>query len=145
MGIYPEINLPTLLTPRKSSKYTQKISPKFDWNTGEFLFSPGGKIKMSTPEETFEQWCVKVCTTERFSRLAYSDKYGVELEKISTMSDIEAAKSEIIRTITEAIMVHPQTELVKNFSFKVVADSIWVSFDVKAKSFDKVSRIEVKL
>ena len=144
MPILPKINLPTLIKPRNSnSKYTQKISPKYNWASEEFEFSPDGRIKMSTPQESFENWAVKVACTERYTRLAYSDNYGVEFEKIATMNDIEAAKSEIIRQITEAIGANPETESVKNFIFEHEGDEVIVSFDVKGKSFDESTRVAI--
>ena len=137
-NLYPTINLPTLIAPRrKSLTQSKKVSPYFDYRTGEFLFAPSGKPKMATPKEAFEQWCVKVCLTERGTRLAYTDKFGVEFNELAGMNDNEAVKSKIIRTITEAIMAHPQTAWVKNFSFKIEADNVYVSFTVKGKDFDE--------
>ena len=69
--------------------------------------------------------------------MAYTDRFGVEFNELAGMNDNEAVKSKIIRTITEAIMAHPQTAWVKNFSFKIVADSVQVSFTVKGKDFDE--------
>lgn len=143
-NVLPQINLPTLVAPRKkASDYSTKVAPYFDFRSDEFVFDTRGRIKIATPQETFEQWCIKVACTERFSKLAYTDRYGVELNYIPTMDDVYAAKSQIIRTITEAIMANPQTESVKNFSFKVKGDNVWVSFEVKGKSFDEATRIEV--
>ena len=144
-NIYPEINLPKLVAPRSqtSADQSEKVAPFFDFRFGEFVFNPDGRPKIATPKETFEQWCIKVACTERFSRLAYTDRYGVELAYIPTMNDVYAARSQIIRTLTEAIMANPQTQWVKNFSFKVKGDNVWVSFDVKGKFFDEASRIEV--
>lgn len=146
MGIYPEINLPTLTIPRsKSARLSEKISPKFDWNFGEFLFEPSGKIKMSSPRESFENWCIKAVLTERLSRIAYTSKYGVELNKIATLNDVELAKSEITRTITEALMVNPRVEYVKNFVFRLVGDRAEVGFEVKGKEFETASELAVNL
>ena len=144
-SIYPEINLPTLVAPRRKSTSNQnKATPYFDFRFGEFSFAPSGKPIMASPREAFEQWCIKVCYTERNTKLAYSDKIGVEFHELAGMNDIQAVKSKIIRTITEAIMVHPAAERVKNFSFKIEGDNVWVSFDVKAKYLDE-SRLEVQL
>lgn len=143
VGIYPEINLPTLKKPRRKSTYTQKVSPYFDHRVGEFVFDRAGRVIMATPQESYEQWCIKVCCTERFTRLAYTSKYGVEMRQIARMSDTSAAKSEIIRTLTEALMAHPMTYSVKNFTFRVEGDQVWVSFDINARDFE--TRLEVSL
>lgn len=143
MGLYPEIKLPTLIAPRnKQSARFNKIAPLFDYRLGEFVFNPDGTPKMATPKETFEQWCIKTCLTERKTRPAYTDKFGVEFKELAGMNNHEAVKSKIIRTITEAIMAHPQTAWVKNFSFKIKGDNIYISFTVKGKDFDE-SRLTV--
>ena len=137
-SIYPTINLPTLVAPRrKPLTSSNKIAPFFDWRSGEFIFNPDGKIKFATPKETFESFCIKTCLTERGTKLAYTDRFGVEFNELAGMNDNEAVKSKIIRTITEAIMAHPQTAWVKEFSFRIVADSVQVSFTVKGKDFDE--------
>ena len=100
---------------------------------------------MATPKETFETWCLKVCITERGTRLAYSDKIGTEFAALAGIDDNERVKSSIIRTITESLMVHPQTAWVKNFRFRTEADKLFVSFDVKGKDFDTPGHLEVRL
>ena len=144
MGIYPKINLPTLVTPTNTTPPAQiKIAPRFDFDAGEFVFDNAGRPTLSTPQETFEQWCLKACLTERNTRLAYDDRYGVELAGIEQQS-AQVAKSRIIKTFSEAILVHPTAHWVKNFSFRADADRVSVSFDVKGKTFGE-SRLEVEL
>ena len=145
-NLYPEINLPTLVAPKpRATVRTNRVAPFFNYRFGEFEFNPNGSPRLATPKETYEQWCLKVCMTERGTRLAYSDKIGTEFAALAGVDDNERVKSSIIRTITESLMVHPQTEWVKNFQFKVVADSVWVSFEVKGKDFDAPSRLEVSV
>lgn len=137
-SLYPQINLPTLVAPRSNATTPEnKIAPKFDWDTGEFVFDSAGRAVPADDKDRFETWCLKVCSTERNTRLAYSDKVGVEFEGLPQMSDPEAVKSTIIRTITEAILVHPQAEWVKNFSFGRAGDELQVSFEVKGKGFEE--------
>jgi len=50
-------------------------------------------------------------------------------------SDAESVKSSIERTITECLMVNPVTEYVKNFSFSIDGDHLFVSFVVKGKNW----------
>ena len=145
-NVYPTINLPTLVAPRSQrNPKLDKIAPSFNFEFGEFEFTLDGRPKMATPQETFEQWCVKVCFTERVTKAAYTYRYGVELEEIATISDIAVARSQIVKTISEAIMAHPITEWVKNFHIKIKGDCVWVAFDVKGKNFDDATRIEAIL
>ena len=83
--------------------------------------------------------------TERGTRLAYTDKIGTEFARLAGVDDNEAVKSSIIRTITESLMIHPQCAWVKNFSFRNVADQLWVTFDVQGKDFDTPSHLEVRV
>jgi len=125
------MNLPQLITPRKKLQPALKLSPQFDWTSGDFLFQ-GGKILLG---DGHIDWCLKVAQTERNTRLAYSDKIGVELEQIPRLTH-ERARSEIVRTITEALMIHPRTQSVKNVSLRTEADKIFATFDVNGKRLE---------
>lgn len=133
MSVYPTINLPRLIRPsaRQEKISSSGLSPSFDFLTGEFLLS-GGKPQLVSGQEAFEQWCLKVVMTERNTRLAYSDRIGVEFERIAKMNDPNAIKSRIARTITEAIMIHPRALWVKDFTFSGTADHLYVSFLVRS-------------
>lgn len=133
MSIYPTINLPRLIRPpsRQEKISASGEQPSFDFLTGEFLLS-GGKPQLVSGQESFEQWCLKVVMTERNTRLAYSERIGVEMERIAKMNDPNAIKSHIARTITEAIMVHPRALWVKDFQFTGSADNLYVSFVVRS-------------
>lgn len=93
----------------------------------------------------FEDWCIKVCSTERGTRLAYSDKIGTEFEAVIHMSDPDAAKLSIIKTITESILVHPAAEYVKDFSFKGSGDNLYVTFTVKGRDWSDEAELTVEL
>lgn len=143
-NLFPTFNLPTI-TPRTTPpavKYYQ--SPHFDFESGDFVFEPSGKIKMATGREAFEQWCMKVCMTERGTRLAYSTDIGTEFEAAMKMPSVEAVKSSVVRTITESIMCHPCAEWVKNFVFRAEGDSLWVTFDVKGRDWSEAGTLTVK-
>lgn len=143
-NLFPTFNLPTI-TPRSAPtarRYYQ--SPYFDFESGDFVFEPSGKIKMATGREAFEQWCLKVCMTERGTRLAYSTDIGTEFEAAMKMPSVEAVKSSVVRTITESIMCHPCAEWVKNFVFRAAGDSLWVTFDVKGRDWAESSTLTVK-
>lgn len=143
MNLFPTINLPTIATPQSSNENKFVRSPKFDWLTGDFVLDSSGRMILADERESFESWCLKVCQTERNTRLAYSDKIGVELENALKLPTPEAAKSAIIRTLTEALMIHPLTEAIKNFSFGGDGDGLRVTFDVQSKIFDESISISV--
>lgn len=109
----------------------QKLSPQFDWDSGDFLFQ-GGKILLG---DGYVDWCLKVTQTERSTRLAYSDKIGVELQQVPRLTH-ERARSQIVRTITEALMINPRTQAVKNVSLRTEADRIYAAFDVNGRHLE---------
>ena len=140
--LYPEVNLPTILSPQSSRQQKYKPAPKFDFETGDFILDGHGRMIFDDGQTAFEKWCVKNCMVERGSRLAYSDKIGIEFEQIASKSSPEAVKSALIRTLTEAILVHPAAEFVKNFSFSSDGDELRVTFDVKGRDLP-VTKISV--
>lgn len=144
-SLYPTISLPTLVAPPTTPSERKYLpAPFFDLESGDFLFDSAGRFIFADGKEAFEQWCVKVCATERGTRLAYSDKVGTEFEAAMHMSDPEAVKSSIIRTITESIMVHPAAEYVKDFQFRMSGDNLYVTFTVKGKPWAEASQLTVR-
>lgn len=146
MSIYPRINLPRLIAPsatRQQKNLKEGLQPSFDFLSGEFLFGEGGRPISLNNQNAFEQWVLKVCSTERNTRLAYSDKIGVEFMRLATLNDRAAIKSSIIRTLTEAIMIHPRAKWVKDFSFTMEGDSVWVSFEVRSDFGESKLKVEV--
>lgn len=144
--LYPTINLPTLVAPPVTPRDKKYLpAPAFNFEAGDFLLDSAGRPIMADGKTAFEDWCIKVCATERNTRLAYSDKIGTEFEALIHEPDPEAVKSSVIRTITESILVHPAAEYVKDFSFKAEGDNLYVSFLVKGKDWAEASQLTVSL
>ena len=145
-NLYPTIKLPTLVKPRPvatAQKYYP--APAFNFNVGDFVFDPAGRIVMADEKTTFEDWCIKTCSTERGAHLAYSDKIGCEWIKAMRENDADAVKSSIVRTITETIMVNPAAEWVKDFAFEGSGDELKVTFSVKGKNWLDASRLTISV
>jgi hypothetical protein len=87
--------------------------------------------------EAYKQWCLKKCVTERHTKLAYSDKVGVEMIAALKEPTSAAVESAIERTITEALMANPATEYVKDFGFTISGDHLYVVFTVKGREWDE--------
>ena len=139
-SLYPTFNLPAVVADNeRPKKRSYKQSFSFDYEAGDFLRDGANRLVLAEGREAFCQWCLKQCVTERGTKLAYSDKIGVEIVKaVQEESDIKAIESAIRRTITEALMVNPETEYVKNFRFAWDgADSLLVSFVVKGHEWDE--------
>ena len=140
-NLYPTFNLPkiapnTLLAKPK----TYKPAPMFDYDTGDFVRDGAGRIVMASGKEAYAEWCIKQCFTERNTRLAYSNRIGVEMNAALKASEADpgAVQSAIERTITEALMVHPATEYVRNFEFsRSGSDGLLVRFIVKGRDLEE--------
>ena len=145
--LYPLLNLPILLPPFTIPTYVPKqVAPAFDFLTGEFVIGRDGKPVMADPRTVYEDWVLKACCTERGTRIAYSDNFGVEFRDIPQTASPRAIRSMIVRSLTETIMAHPQTEFVRRFRFTVEGDEVHVDFLVKARFYDenKLSNFRIR-
>ena len=143
-SLYPTVNLPSISKPLKTKEdEIYKPAPLFDFEKGDFVLDGAGRPVMATGKEAYIQWCMKTCITERYTRMAYSDNYGVEIASAVKQSDIQAVQSAIIKTITEALMVHPATEYVRNFQFRWDGDHLFVTFKVKGKKWLDAEEITI--
>ena len=130
-NLYPTFEPPTIVEqqqPQLAPEYPK--SYLFDFEKGDFVLDGAGRIIIADGYTAWTQWCVKTILTERFACLAYSWNYGVEVEQARKQPDRALAEMEIERTITEALMADPRTELVRDFSFKWRADELYVSFTI---------------
>ena len=127
--LYPTFEPPTIVEqeqPQLTPEYPK--SYLFDFEKGDFVLDGAGRIVIADGYWAWVQWCVKTVLTERFTCLAYSWNYGAEIEQAIKHPDRALVEMEIERTITEALMVDPRTESVRDFSFKWYADELYVSF-----------------
>jgi len=93
-------------------------SVRFDFDAGEFVLTPTGRIAVAEDTEAWLQWCAKALLTERYRYLVYSRSYGQEFDSLMGEGlPREAAESEISRIATETLMADPRTASVRNFSF----------------------------
>lgn len=138
-NLYPTFNLPTIATPNiEPDREIYKPAPMFDYDSGDFVRDGANRLVMASGREAYMEWCLKQCATERDTKLAYSDKIGVELTAAvkDSAGDPQAVQSAIERTITEALMVHPATEYVRNFEFTWDGGShLYVKFVVKGRDY----------
>lgn len=145
-SIYPTYKLPTLVAPGTTVEQEgYKPSLFFDYDVGDFVMDGAHRPVEGTGRDAFEQWCLKQCVTERYTKLGYSNAIGVELVAAVKAGDIFAVKSAIARTITEALMVNPATEYVRNFRFSWSGtDELKVTFEVKGKEWLDASTLTVR-
>ncbi|AOY77185.1 DUF2634 domain-containing protein [Clostridium formicaceticum] len=110
-----------------------KKSYAFDFEKGEFIRGPDGKILLVNRLEAYKQWCQKALCTKRNKHLSYSNMYGQEYYTLIGQDiNKEAIELEVERMTREALMVHPYTRRVENFSFEwdKNKEHLYFSFDV---------------
>ncbi len=95
-----------------------KGSYKFDFKKGEFVKNPDGTIKKCDDLEAYAQWCQMALLTDRYKYI-YSNLFGQEFSDLQDGQYSKAAiELEVKRMTVEALMVHPRTKDVTDFTFK---------------------------
>jgi hypothetical protein len=128
-NLFPVFDMPELVEqarPKPEPEYPE--SYLFDFEKGEFVKDGAGRVVIADGHTAWKQWCVKAVLTQRFAHLAYSGDYAVETEKALKNPTRAEVEMEIERTITEALMVDPRTEMVRDFSFEWSGDQLWIAF-----------------
>lgn len=91
---------------------------RFDFDAGEFVMTPTGKIALADESAAWKVWCEKAIRTPRYRHLIYSRAYGQEFEALIGQGYGRAVQeSEIRRIATETLMVDPRTLSVDGFVF----------------------------
>lgn len=104
---------------------------RFDFEAGEFVLTPTGKVMETADTDAWLEWCTKALATARYQHLVYSRNYGQEFEDLLSRHLNRAAnESEIKRIATEALMVDPRTAAVRNFQFTWEEDRCLFSCEV---------------
>jgi hypothetical protein len=130
-NLYPTFELPTIVEQQQlplAPEYPK--SYLFDFEKGDFVLDGAGRIIIADGYTAWVQWCVKTVLTERFAYLTYSQNYGTEIETALKQPSRQAVEAELERTITEALLMDPRTEMVRDFRFTWEGDQLRVAFTV---------------
>lgn len=106
-----------------STTPTQTDLPLFkeyawDFDTNRFIYDDKGKHILLEANEAIKIWCYKALKTERFTYLAYTHGFGIELYPfVAKVMGVLERKSELKRMITEALMVNPYILSVDSITF----------------------------
>jgi len=115
-NLYPVFEVPELVEQQQTEpapKYGK--SWLFDFKKGDFVLDGAGRVVEADGHTAWVQWCIKTILTQRFAYVIYSSDYGTELEEAQKQPDRKAVEIELERAITEALLVDPRTEMVKDF------------------------------
>ena len=142
-ALFPVFEVPDVI--ERSSEYDRQYKRSVKWETekGDFAREGAGRRVECDGREAFMIWCFKIAQTERYTCLAYPSAIGVELEAATADDDEKTVESMVQRTITDALMVNPRTEFVRDFVFSWNGDEMHCSFNVKGMEWDDVFMITV--
>lgn len=135
--LFPVFDVPEIIAPAAAAERKYRRSLYFDFEMGDFRRSGSGNIVEADGREAYCQWCLKVCMTERFTCLAYTNDIGAEMIDALSQADREAVESALERTINETLMVNPKTEYVRGFEFSWKDDGLHCSFNVKGYDWEE--------
>lgn len=141
--LFPVFEVPNLVEENSGYDTQYKRSVKWDVKKGDFARNGANRMIACDGKEAFMFWCFKMAQTERYACLAYSAAIGVEMEAATQEDDEKTVESMVQRTITDALMVNPRTECVRDFIFSWDGDEMHCSFQVKGIEWEDVFEITI--
>lgn len=129
-NLYPVFDMPGLVEQQTEPAPKYGNSWFFDFVKGDFVMDGAGRVLQTDGHTAWAQWCVKTVLTERFAYLAYSQNYGTEIEAALRQPSRQAVEAELERAITEALLVDPRTQVVRDFRITWQGDQLQVAFTV---------------
>lgn len=130
-GLFPVVEVPEFIQETVPYDTQYKRSIRWDPAKGDFVRDGANRLAECDGREAFAIWCFKTAQTERYRCLAYPDTIGAELERALGSDDEKTVESMVQRTITDAIMVNPRAEEVRDFVFSRDGDTMHCIFKVK--------------
>lgn len=140
-ALFPVVESPEFIQDNQLDR-DYKYTVAWDPENGDFVLNGKNQMQVCNGMDGFRTWCYKMALTQRYACIAYPDEIGTELDEALGESDEKAVQSVLERTITEALLVNPRTEYVRDFEFYWNGDSVSCSFIVKAVEGDEM-KIEI--
>ncbi len=145
--LFPAFDVPDI---EEDEEYDSEYKKSVKWNpeSGDFVRDGSNNMVECDGMEAYMIWCYKMVQTERYCHMAYLEgtagtELGVEIEEALQESDHKVTESMITRTITDALMVNPRTEYVRNFTYSWEGDELHFTFEVKGIDWDETIQISL--
>lgn len=142
-SLFPVVEVPEFISENTEYDTQYKRSVRWDPAKGDFARDGANRMVECDGREAFAIWCFKIAQTERYRCLAYPDSIGTEMERAMDNDDEKTVESMVQRTITDALMVNPRTEYVRDFVFEWNGDNMHCTFKVKGINWDEVITISI--
>lgn len=81
----------------------------FDFEAGDLVVSPAGRVVEVSGFEAWRQWCLFTVMTRRGRHAIYSSEHGADLDAALVALDRELAEQRAITEITDALREHSYT------------------------------------
>lgn len=130
-ALFPVVESPEFIQESDTLDSEYRYTVTWDVAKGDFVLDGKNRMCMCSGMEGYRVWCCKTALTQRYACPAYPDEIGTELDEALAEPDEKAVQSALERTITEALMVNPRTEYVRDFVFTWNGDNVSCSFIVK--------------
>lgn len=128
-------NLAPEITETSAGRVFFGKSWRFDFEKGDFVLTPSGRVVECGDVDAWLEWCRKALMTSRYYFLAYSRNYGQEFEDLIALRLNRAGnESEIKRIAAECLKVDPRTAGVDDFSFSWEEDKCFFTCAVTSVS-----------
>ncbi len=130
-ALFPVVESPEFIQEGDTLDSEYRHTVAWDVEKGDFVLDRKNRMRICNGVEGYRVWCCKTALTQRYACPAYPDEIGAELDEALEEPDEKAVQSALERTITEALMVNPRTEYVRDFVFSWNGDNVSCSFIVK--------------
>lgn len=141
--LFPVVEVPEFAEENSEYDTQYRRSVQWDFVKSDFVRDGANRMVEAEGHLAYATWCYKVSQTERYRCLAYPDSIGTEMEKAMSDSDEKTVESMVQRTITEALMINPRTEYVRDFSFTWNGDKMTCTFKIKGIGWDEPFKITI--
>ena len=141
--LFPVFDVPDFLVEGTGYDAKYRRSAKWDPAQGDFVRDGANRVVECDGKEAYAVWCFKVAQTERYRCLAYPASIGTEMEAAMANDDEKTVESMVQRTVTDALMVNPRTEHVRDFEFSWDGDDMRCRFRVKGIDWDEEVTITI--
>ena len=142
-ALFPVVEVPEFISENAKRGTHYKRSVRWDSAAGDFVRDGANRMVECDGREAYAIWCFKIAQTERYRCLAYPDSIGTEMERALDNDDEKTVESMVQRTITDAIMVNPRTENVRDFEFTWDGDNMYCNFKVKGIDCDEIITVTI--
>lgn len=138
-NLFPAEQVTTSTEETQTSQVKFGRSFIFDFEKGDFVITPTGKVAEADGTEAYRQWAHKALLVPRYRHPIYSRNYGQEFEELLRRNFTRPGnESEIKRMVTETLMVDPRTSSLENFVFDWQEDAVYFTFAVTTAQGEQI-------